>query len=727
MAGLCAITLAAYFNSFQAGFSLDSRGILLQDRIHAATADNLQLILSHTYWWPYGESGLYRPLTTLTYLFNYAVLGNGDRPAGYHAINFLLHACNVLLVYLLARRWWKTGWQAFAVAALWSVHPVLTESVTNIGGRADLLASLAVLSGLWMYLESAESQGARRWAWLGGLMLAAMCGVFSKENAVVLPAVMALCELSWWRPGWRHTPQADVAQALVPAVSRLVSTPVRGRDTVSRAGVGMSADAAGTSACATSRDRARALALGFLAVLPALLAMALQRAAVFSKLPPAEFPFLDNPMAAAGFWSAKLTALRLLAKYLGLLIWPAHLSWDYSYAQIPMATGSLADWAGWMAVAAVGAAALVAYRFERTVFCAIGFAFVTFLPTSNLVLPIGTMLAERFLYLPAIALAICLVVAADALGRMTGHPRMAPVVLGVIGVTLAARTWARNADWRDSVTVTAAGVVTSPNSYKTHGALALALFEADPAHANLARVIAEAEKGLAILRGLPHERSNSEAFLQAADYYRARGNLLSMGAADPSRLTAESRQAYQRELHLLLVAQIIVEAVLRDSTARARARGAPLPRLDAAKFVEMEDALSAAYLRLGDPVHSAAAATAAIGRAPQKAESYRLLAAALLVDGKAEDAAITLFEGLLATADMDLRSKLETLYQDGLGGRSCALVAGPGGPRINPSCEIVRRHACSAAARLIPVYTRLQRQDLAIQLQRESASAFGCQ
>ena len=633
--GLCAVTLLAYSSSFQAGFSLDSRGILLQDRIHAATAENLQLILEHTYWWPYGESGLYRPITTLTYLFNYAVLGNGDQPAGYHEINFLLHVSNVLLVYFLARRWWKTGWKAFAVAALWAVHPVLTESVTNIAGRADLLAALAVLSGLWMYLKSAESRGARRWAWLGGLMLAAMCGVFSKENAVVLPGVMALFELSWW-----------------------------------------------------DRKRGRALALGCLAVLPALMAMAYQRAAVLSTFPPVQIPFLDNPLAAAGFWSAKLTAVRLLAKYLGLLIWPAHLSWDYSYAQIPMVTGSLADWAGWMAVAVVGAAAFLAWRLNRTVFFAIGFAFATFLPTSNLVLSVGAIFAERFLYLPAIGLAICLVAAADGLGRT------APVVLCVIGMALAARTWVRNADWRDSVTVTTAGVATSPHSYKTHGALALALFQAGPGHANLDRAIAEAEKGLAILDGLPDERLNSDAFLQAADYYRAKG-------------------AYQRELELLLHTRSIVEAN-HGSTA--------------AKFVELEDALSAAYLRLGDAAESAAAATAAIGRAPRTAESYRLLAAASLVEGKPEDAAIALFEGLFATADVDLRSKLETLYRDVLGGKGCALLAGPGGPpRINPSCEIVRRHACSAAARLIPVYTQLERQGLAIQLQRNSEAAFGCQ
>ena len=95
--GLCAATLLAYSNSFSAGFSLDSRGILLEDRIRAATGENLQLILGHTYWWPYGESGLYRPLATLSYLFNYAVLGNGERSAGYHWVNFLLHVCNVLL------------------------------------------------------------------------------------------------------------------------------------------------------------------------------------------------------------------------------------------------------------------------------------------------------------------------------------------------------------------------------------------------------------------------------------------------------------------------------------------------------------------------------------------------------------------------------------------------------------------------------------------------------
>ena len=77
----------------------------------------------------------YRPLTTLTYLFNFAVLGNGDRPAGYHLFNLLFHVANVLLVWRLALRITKDRWIAPVTAALWAVLPLSTEAVTNIVGR----------------------------------------------------------------------------------------------------------------------------------------------------------------------------------------------------------------------------------------------------------------------------------------------------------------------------------------------------------------------------------------------------------------------------------------------------------------------------------------------------------------------------------------------------------------------------------------------------------------
>jgi len=79
---------------------------------------------------------MYRPVTTLSYLFNYATVGNSNHPAGYHWVNFFLHAVNVLFVFALVcacqagrARAFRT---AFFVALLWSVHPALTESVTTL-------------------------------------------------------------------------------------------------------------------------------------------------------------------------------------------------------------------------------------------------------------------------------------------------------------------------------------------------------------------------------------------------------------------------------------------------------------------------------------------------------------------------------------------------------------------------------------------------------------------
>ena len=84
-----------------------------------------------------------------------------------------------------------------STAALWAVHPVLTESVTNIVGRADLLAGMAVLGGFWMYLKSTESTGFPRIAWLAGTCRRHHRRSVSKESAVVLPGVIVLYEIAF--------------------------------------------------------------------------------------------------------------------------------------------------------------------------------------------------------------------------------------------------------------------------------------------------------------------------------------------------------------------------------------------------------------------------------------------------------------------------------------------------------------------------------------------------
>ena len=99
---ILAAVLAAYSNSFHVSFLVDNEEIILNDtRVHSASSEHLLRILTGQYW-ELDNNGLYRPLTTLSFLFNYAILGNATDPVGYHVVNLALHLLNVALVYFLA-------------------------------------------------------------------------------------------------------------------------------------------------------------------------------------------------------------------------------------------------------------------------------------------------------------------------------------------------------------------------------------------------------------------------------------------------------------------------------------------------------------------------------------------------------------------------------------------------------------------------------------------------
>ncbi len=354
------LLLIAYSNSFQSGLVLDNASIIGQDpRIRQASARNISSILEGGYRYSNPNVGLYRPLTTFSYLVNYAVFGNGSRPAGYHSVNLALHCLNVALVYALGIAVFAEAAPAFALAAIWALHPVLTESVTNIAGRADLLAAFGVLAGLLCYLKAAASEGWKKLAWLAGLAAAQAAGIFSKESAVVLPGLMLLYDLTWRnRTTWRRR------------------------------------------------------ASGYAVLALPLTAYFYLRAQLHAHM---LIPFADNPLVNAGFWTARLTAIKVIGDFLGLFLWPAHLSPDYSFNAVPLFGGQASNWEDAKAIVALAvclvAAGLIAIlavrerRIEKPVLFFLGFFFIALAPTSNLIVLIGSIMAERFLYLPCIGLA----------------------------------------------------------------------------------------------------------------------------------------------------------------------------------------------------------------------------------------------------------------------------------------------------------------------------------
>ncbi len=391
-----------------------------------------------------------------------------------------------------------------------------------------------------------------------------------------------------------------------------------------------------------------------------------------------------------------------------LLIWPARLSCDYSWAQIPL---GLAPSAGWLVL--LGLILLV--RNRNAIFLAAA-ALLVFLPTSNLLFPIGTIMAERFLYLPSIAFAAALVAATRALSTYVRATWFVPAVLGILLTAYAARTWARNRDWQSDLTLSAAAVAVSPESYKSHLALANSLFDADPGPATIDRVLAEGEKSLAILQPLPPEHNNAGALRRAAVWYLAKADLAGQPAGAP---------ACRRAIELLERCRTMV---LAQSKA-ARQRPGFDPRTDpfATAPAEIDRMISAAYLKLGDTGRALDTSAAAIEADPANPEVYRQYAQALLTAGRAPQAIAVLMEGVMLTMDSGLRQNVVQLYQAAGDGAGCALMPGQNGSMaLNPRCEAVHTQLCTATLAAIQLRLKTGRRDLAEQLKNSGLTDFGC-
>jgi len=224
-----------------------------------------------------------------------------------------------------------------------------------------------------------------------------------------------------------------------------------------------------------------------------------------------------------------------------------------------------------------------------------------------------------------------------------------------------------------------------PASAKAHHSLADALYDPNPAHPNIDAVIAEQERAVAIVDAVPDERNAFVIFRQAGAYHLDKA----------TTLAAEGGPEYERALARLQRAAAIEAAIERTRETSSVAPKADVNRL-----------LAAAYLGLHDAEHALAAAGLARDLEPLAPLPYRQIATAQLAREDADAAAVTLMVGSMVTADRGLTQALLGLYAAGLDEGQCATAAGPSGPTLNTTCDIVRRHLCAAA----PEASRLDRQ-----------------
>ncbi len=442
LALLFVLALLPYANALSTGFAFDDEAVIRQNPVVTERIDPLRILASPT---PPGD--LYRPLTMLSFAINERL--SPGRPAPFHAVNVLLHAITTLLVYLLAVRLVESARAALVAAALFAVHPVHTEAVTNIVGRAELLAALF---GLLALLTAAQAdvapQRRSRLALQVASLVAFVLAMMSKESGLtVLPLLILLRVV---RRGGR------VWSGLLQEVCGLDWLPY-------------------------------ALCAGVFVALWFYVTRAIA---------PTTLTPLDNVLAFVPAIVRIRSALGVLWDYFGLLNLPLLLSADYSYLEAPIITTWVdGRFLGGLALL-VAAAAVFLWSRQPALRFGVVFPWLALSLTANLLFAIGTVKAERLLYLPSVGWVVVLGIGFDRLLRARRYRPLAVTALVLIVAGFGARTWSRNWDWTDNSTLYRSMVRTAPQSAKARYNFGVILQKerADAA------AIAQFERALAIYR-----------------------------------------------------------------------------------------------------------------------------------------------------------------------------------------------------------------------------------
>ncbi len=200
------LTMAAYSNTFSVPFIFDDKASIL---------GNPGIRTLWPLWpalWPCAQMAISgRPLVSLSLALNYAF--GGYEVWGYHLFNLAVHVLNALLVFVVVRRVLSieerdsTGrrtadWQAGAVALLWAVHPLLSESVTYVVQRTELLMALFFLLTIYCLHRSVCAE--RPLAWSAAAVCSSALGMGCKEVMGAAPPLALLYDRAFLSSSYKE-------------------------------------------------------------------------------------------------------------------------------------------------------------------------------------------------------------------------------------------------------------------------------------------------------------------------------------------------------------------------------------------------------------------------------------------------------------------------------------------------------------------------------------------
>jgi tetratricopeptide (TPR) repeat protein len=433
--GLLAAALAVALYARTVGFQYASDDVFVLRSPLLREPWNLRELFSGGFYArPDRTLGLYRPVGQASLVWNailaHAATGRYDAWGWFHAVNVLLHAGASFLLFVWLSKLPLPRFAAGAAAVLWALHPVHAEVAANVTARYE---SLALGFGLAFLI--AERAGGIARAVLGPLLLFLALGC--KESAIAFLPLAAGVELLFPTGGRRGSARRWIAPCAVAAAWLVLRhLAIAGEET--------------------------------------------------------SLPYVENPAAPLSAAVRVLTAAKVQLLYLRDQVLPLWLATDHSYAELrPVRTALDPCVLGFAALAA--ASLCLAWRLRSSwpgiPLCVAGWALL-FLPASNFVLPIGTIMADRLAYAPSVF--SCLL-AAILLAHL--RPRGAAIAaVALAGALLGFQSWRRSEPWRDDRAFATDQVATAPRSAKSHGNLGWVLLK----EGRLQESVAEYRKSLEI-------------------------------------------------------------------------------------------------------------------------------------------------------------------------------------------------------------------------------------
>ncbi|HEY4838377.1 MAG TPA: hypothetical protein VIH72_07215, partial [Candidatus Acidoferrales bacterium] len=287
------------------------------------------------------------------------------------------------------------------------------------------------------------------------------------------------------------------------------------------------------------------------------------------------------------------------------------------------------------------------------------------------------------------------------------------------------RTWIRNSDWHDDLSMARASVRSAPNSFDTHLRMANALSNSDSTRSNIYQVVEELEKSLAILDRLPDSQNVTVVYAQAGMEYDEMGDRsVQRDANGNDIIPPESTRAYQRALKVLTRGEAIDKA--SAALYRERLRDAGKDSTIPVGSAELYKQLAITYMRLGDPQKAYDAASYGKQLDPSMAEVYMVIGQVLVLRGHSDQAAQAFMEGLLASGQQRMMIPLSILYKSGLDPEGCSIQQSPNGMLLSPQCAPVHKDLCYASADLASLYRRNKHEDIANEFRSKAIEQFGC-